>query len=200
LIVPREDLSEILSGELDEAVVIGTPPRVGSVQAIQGAVGKRASCMVKILDTWPLHDGAGHVVRFELAAVEVPGRFLRPHGGYVSDPQAAMHDPASRQARRDRPDDEDTGPHPNLKAVEAEVVDKETLDRFAAEARMIGHQANVQRRLEYEAVPFLDRIEADIQEAEGLGLDVSRDIARLQAGAAALNRRVKRAKHQRRAA
>jgi hypothetical protein len=92
VIVRKTDIGPILAGELDEVVLhVQQPPAIGSFQAVQSAVGKKAKCTVLILDTWPCVHG-GHVIRFQLAARPEAVQYLQPKGGYTEDPSRALRD------------------------------------------------------------------------------------------------------------
>lgn len=182
-----QEVREVRRGELDELHLdIDHPPVVGSLQAVQTSVGKRRSCTVRILDRWEHRDG-GWVVRVELAPQRETVRLLRPKGGYATDARYAMKDSTVGHH------EPTLGPPP-----EPEAVDAETLAAFGEESRLLGPQANALRRIEYLANPFLDRLETAIMEAERLGLDAARDMARLEAGLAKLERRNALARQQRR--
>jgi hypothetical protein len=200
VIASKEEVTEILRGELDELVLNeDTPPRKGSVQLIQAGVGKRAACAARILDHWPCVHG-GHVVRFEVVPRPVAPRLLRRKGGYASDARGAMRDSTTPAGPAEAAGQ--TGvPHPLLEGPsEPEGVDAETLAHFSDEARMLGEQARVARRREYEHEPVVQRLESLIIEAERLGIDPAREMARLEAGLAKLERRISLARQQRRAA
>lgn len=198
MIATLDEITAVLADELDELHLRDEkPPKIGSLHALQSRVGKRASCRVRILDTWPHRDG-GHMVRIAVAPYEVPPRLLRPKGGYASDARGAMKDSTTQPPRTGVA----TGvPHPFLGTPsEPEAVDAVTASRFADESRMASAQANAARRLEHERLPILERLESQIMEAERLGLDASRDMARLESGLAKLERRIRLAKQQKRAA
>ena len=91
MIVPKQELGPIARGEVDEVHIQQDPPAPGTIQSVQGAVGKKGTCTVRILDHWPHEDG-GHVVRFKLTPKEIPPPYLRPGGGYTDDPAYAMRD------------------------------------------------------------------------------------------------------------
>jgi hypothetical protein len=194
VIVTQDEATEILKGELDEYHLSkGRVPKVGALEPVQTRVGRRAACYVRVLDRWP-HVGGGTMIRFEVARRTAAAR-LMSRSGWTADPDRALRDQATEY---DDPASFRDGWESAGTPGEPEAVDEETEQRFADEARMHGRQAMVARRLDYEAVPLVDRVRSLIGEAERLGLDPSRDIARLEAGAAQLERRIRRAKQERR--
>jgi hypothetical protein len=91
VIVTKKQVHAIMHGE-DEVEYPYEPPAVGTVQAVQTKVGKRASCYVLIEDHWP-HAKGGHMVRLKLHHQEQPAHFLRRGGGYTDQADKAVSDP-----------------------------------------------------------------------------------------------------------
>jgi hypothetical protein len=81
-----------------------------------------------------------------------------------------------------------------------EAVPRGIQDAFTEQAKLEGHQANVARRLQYEQRHVLTRLAHLLAEADRLGIDPGRDVARIEAGVAKLERTVTRAGQQRKAA
>jgi hypothetical protein len=174
LIADADQIAELLAGDVDELVISHQPPRVGTEQhPVQPAVGKRARCWVNVIESWRHNDGR-FVVRVELAASPHRPRLLAPSraGNYTSDPTRAITD-----------------------AGEAVPIDYQ--GRITDEAHRLGHQENVRREVDYLERRFVDRLEDAIVEAEELGLNTSRDMARLEQTLAKIRSRNARARQQR---
>ena len=78
-----------------------------------------------------------------------------------------------------------------------EAIPRSAQDAYTVQAKMEGHQANAARRLQYEQQHVLHRLAQLLVEAKAYGIEPGRDIARIEAGVAALERRVAKARHQR---
>lgn len=180
MIATRAEVNEIRDSELDELVVKGKPPPVGSVQPVKAGQSNQPACHVKVLDVWPCVHG-GHVVRFELTAdpkpvvrkrVESP-RLLKPGGGYTTNPDHAMRDPSVP------PDDEEAGgvPHPYLSAGEPESVPAH-VQREYSERGVSVHA--LRERAQREQWDQLEARSAKLRDLEGMlaekHVDVSGDL------------------------
>lgn len=145
MIVPRDQLGPIARGEQTEAhLPPGHPcPQIGTIQAIQGGVGKEATCTVRVLDHWHHHQG-GFMVRFQLAA-EVPPRLLARSlsRAYTTDPASAVPeegeavDPATQRWLTDEAHLRDATRRNQIR------VDREALD---LERKIVAYQTEARRR------------------------------------------------------
>lgn len=182
MIAELEDIKAFLAGETEgELLVKHEPPPRGRVAAVQPKPGKRAKCYVRIEDSWPHVDG-GYVVRCEVTPTPHKPRLLRPARAgedYTSSPSFALS----------------SGHEP-----EPEAVSEEWEDAFGLNAQQSNVLRNAQLRRDWEDESIISRIEAEIQEAERLGINPAREMARLEAGLAALKRRNAIEKQQRRKA
>jgi hypothetical protein len=151
VIVEREEMAQILRGELDEIVTKHEPPAIGSVQAVQAGVGKPARCYVLVTDSWPLQ-GGGYAVRFEMHHQEAQPRLLRRVGGYTTERSQALVD-------------------------EPEAVAKDVQDRFSMEAG----QGNAARVAEYERDQQQQSLATRLSILETLDAEGTIDLSRMLA-------------------
>lgn len=184
--VPRRWIIDLLSGEsCGEVVTYFEPPEIGALVEIRPTDNKRRSiCRGTVAETWPTRRG-GTVVRFEDDSIEwmpvvVGDRYLARQNGryfpaqYQSTPVGAVDD---------------------VPAVPDEWEDDFAL--AAAQGRVL-QLAELRKAWEEDSI--ITRLEAEIMEAERLGIDPGREMARLEAGLAALKRRNALEKQQRRKA
>jgi hypothetical protein len=187
VILNREDIKELHQLGSAEAVLT-TPPKVGSVQSVQPAVGVAAVCRVEVSDTWP-HRAGGHVVVLELRerlkggprpvrrVADKPRLMKRGHGT-TSDPLAAWRDNSSEEV------DEQLGRPP-----EPEMVDQETEQRFADAAR----RNDELRSFEQQRRTLAERVDRMLEAAERLGVDPTRHVAAIDRRITDLEKKLRRA-------
>lgn len=180
MIVPNAQIRELLSGEAcDELVIDCYPPEIGQVVEIRPARNKRPLCSAKVADHWPCKHG-GTVVRFEgikpIPAL-IPDRYLARQGGKLHPPQYTSSVTGA--------------------ADELAAVPEEWEAAFGLHAEQSNVLRNAELRRQWEEESIVTRLEAEIMEAERLGIDPGREMARLEAGISALKRRNAIAKQQR---
>lgn len=176
MIADLAQIRELLAGDVDELTIAHEPPKVGTVQPVQPAVGKRAKCRVLVVDTWPLHAG-GHSVRVEVVPIPHRPRLLAPArtGNYTGDANRALGGTA------------DAG----------EAVPRDYQDRLVADARLSSVVENERRERAWRERDLIERIEDEITEGERLGLDMRRAYARLESLVNAIRARNARERAQR---
>ncbi len=157
MIVDRSELEPIVKGKQTEVHLrpgaSQHPPQPNTFQAIQGAVGKRATCTVHIDSVRP--EKGGYVVAFHLAE-DVPARLLGKSGGYTTDSRYAM------------PDGEG--------GVEPEAVNEETQDRITAEAKDRARNARKRLRQDQNLLAMEDRVRAYQREAAHKRIDIGKEM------------------------
>jgi hypothetical protein len=184
--VPRHWILELLSGEsCGEVVTYFEPPEIGAMVELRPTENKRRSiCRAVVADHWPTRRG-GTVVRFEEDSIELMPIFVNDR--YLA-PQNGRYYPAHYQSTP-------VGAVDDVPAVPDEWEDDFAL--AAAQGRVL-QLAELRRAWEEDS--FMTRLEQEILEAERLGRDASREMARLEAGLNALKRRNAIEKQQRRKA
>lgn len=174
MIAPLDQIKDLLRGDTAELVIEQEPPKVGTVQPLRPGGGRSAKCRVLIVEV-SSHE-QGYSVRVEIVPAAHTPRLL------------------AKQGRRHPP--QYTTSSLSALSHEPEAVPADYQDRITEEARMLGHQENIRRQMAWEQRDFLERLEDEILEAERLGLNPGRDMARLEAGLAKMQRRNALARQQ----
>jgi hypothetical protein len=112
-------------------LTIGRPPKVGTEHALQPAVGRPARCRARVLDVWEHADG-GTVVFLELAAREIPVRYLRRGGGFTTEVGHAARDPQSGAAEW-APEEDWQDPGTEVREDYRRTLESESIDRLLTE-------------------------------------------------------------------
>lgn len=86
MIVPKDEVADILAGEQDEAHVAARGCEVGTVEAVRTSKSSKPVCWVFILERWEHRDG-GLVVRFRRAPAPHEPRYLARQAGLLHPPQ-----------------------------------------------------------------------------------------------------------------
>lgn len=158
MILDCNEVRDILKGDT-LAVFVRTRPLDDSLHTVQVAVGKKAACVVRVLESWPHAHRPGFVASVELTAREIPVRYLRQGGGYTTVPGEACKDPETGAKEWAPPADWiDQGAEQRRKQLAQQkrfdAVDNldlgEQIDSLLAEARAMGEDrfAGHVRRLE----------------------------------------------------
>jgi hypothetical protein len=153
MIVSRDELEPIVNGKQTQVHLrLGkdqNPPAKGTFQAIQGAVGRKATCTVHIDDVTH-HEEGGWLVTFHLAD-EVEPRFLGRKGGYVSDPAYGLVD-------------------------EPQAVDSQTQESFTIDARTRAAHRRKKERTDQNRLSAEDRIKAYQREAKLKHISIGKEL------------------------
>lgn len=86
MIVPKDEVADILAGEQDEVHVAARGCEVGTVEAVRTSKSSKPVCWVFILERWEHRDG-GLVVRFRRAPAPHEPRYLARQAGLLHPPQ-----------------------------------------------------------------------------------------------------------------
>lgn len=130
MILDRSAIAEVRRNGSAAVLVTGRPPKVGSEQSLQPAVGRPARCRALVLDVWEHRDG-GHVVHLELAAKETPVRYLRRAGGYTTEVGHAARDPEGNAEWA--PEEGWTDPGIGVREEYRRVLESESIARLLPE-------------------------------------------------------------------
>lgn len=157
MLVDHDEIGPIVRGKLREIRTPYKPPKIGTIQGVQGRVGKPARCHVLIEDVRPHPDG-GHTVRFRLHHRQLPPRLLRPGYGYTTEPAHAMRGEA------------DPG----------EAPDREALEQLAADSRRKVREERERRRKTQQLLKVEQRIAEYTREAKRRRIDIRNELRLIQ--------------------
>jgi hypothetical protein len=192
----RAQRAKLLNGE--PASISGTgdaPVKKGHVHRISNSVDLKVVRVDISTDArgkrWSLH--------YELHDRRDPIRLLR-RTPPVSHPSRSDFDEHGYPLPQEAHETADTSHYAAGGAVVAdagEAIPRSAQDAYTVQAKMEGQQANAARRLQYEQRHVLTRLAHALSEADRLGIDPARAVARIEAGVAKLERDVGRAGQQR---
>lgn len=157
MIVARDQVAAILAGSCRTVETCATPPTPGTIQAVQTAVGKHATCTVHIDSV--ARTANGWSVAFHLAHPNPPRLLARGRGdghGYTADPKRTI--------------DIEAGETPSA----------EQLASFAADAALRRRHARDRLRSDQELLDAEARIVAYRREAAWRRIDIRSELRLLK--------------------